>query len=238
MKLTTDRIREAIDFVIKDTPLMYDVSVTTPPEELIRQRAQDHYNSNKAESHNAEYQIHESCKSVIVWNVFSTVAYDYHYKNEFLPQIITYLNIRYYNDELTFGYDGYNLNRKQFAIRSGAAKLAKPSLAFHKKFGMNYKIDLIFTNAEFEDTVVVEGEPHYDNCLGCPAPCEKKCPMGCKMDFDLVDWEKCANFVDVPEAFDNLDTICRKCQEECPYSEQLKNNILDINPNYGARLNG
>ena len=106
-----------------------------------------------------------------------------------------------------------------------------------KKLGMNYKIDLIFTNAEFEDSVVVEGQPHYENCEGCDAPCESKCPMGCKMDFDLVDWEKCANFVDVPEAFKNLDTICRICQEECPYSEDLRKEILSIDVNYGGRIN-
>ena len=107
----------------------------------------------------------------------------------------------------------------------------------YKKFGMNYKIDLIFTNAEFEDSVIVEGQPHYENCEGCDAPCESKCPMGCKMDFDLVDWEKCANFVDVPEAFKNLDTICRICQEECPYSEDLRKEILSIDVNYGGRIN-
>ena len=99
------------------------------------------------------------------------------------------------------------------------------------------KIDLIFTNAEFEDSVIVEGQPHYENCEGCDAPCESKCPMGCKMDFDLVDWEKCANFVDVPEAFKNLDTICRICQEECPYSEDLRKEILSIDVNYGGRIN-
>jgi len=228
-------VKTVIDSVIGETQLLYDLSVTTPPKDLIRQRSQDNFNRGKPESLGKEFYLDDRCKSVIVWNIFSVVAYDYFYKNNFLPKIIEELNRIYPN--FNFGYDGYNLNRKQFAIRSGAATLAKTSLAFHKKFGMNYKIDLIFTNAEFEDIVVVEGEPHYDNCLGCPAPCEKKCPMGCKMNFDLVDWEKCANFVDVPEAFENLDTICRTCQEECPYSEQLKNNILNINSNYGARLN-
>ena len=131
-----------------------------------------------------------------------------------------------------------SLNRKQFAIRSGAATLAKTSLAFHKRFGMNYKIDLIFTNAIFEDAVVVDGEPHYSNCLGCDAPCESKCPMGCTMNFDLVDWEKCANFVDTPEAFKDLDSICRICQESCPYSEALTERILEINPKCGGRIGG
>ena len=119
-----------------------------------------------------------------------------------------------------------------------AATLAKTSLAFHKKFGMNYKIDLIFTNAEFEDAVVVEGQPHYENCEGCDAPCEKSCPVGCTMNFDLVNWEKCSNFVDTPEAFKNLDTICRICQEKCPYSEELREQVLTINKDYGGRING
>ena len=233
MKL--EQIREVIDNVIGDIPFMYDLSVTTPPSELVTQRAQDHFNRGKPESLNQTYQLDNTCKSVIVWNVFSRVAYDYHYKNNFLPEIIRRLNTLY---DYNFGYDDYLLNRKQFAIRSGAATLAKTSLAFHKRFGMNYKIDLIFTDAEFDETVVIDGEPHYSNCLGCDAPCESKCPMGCTMNFDLVDWEKCANFVDTPEAFKDLDSICRICQESCPYSEALTERILEINPKCGGRIGG
>ena len=232
MKL--EQIREVIDNVIGDIPFMYDLSVTTPPPELVTQRAQDHYNRGKPESLNQSYQLDSSCKSIIVWNVFSRVAYDYHYKNNFLPEIISRLNTILYDNN--FGYDDYLLNRKQFAIRSGAATLAKPSLAFHKRFGMNYKIDLIFTDAEFDETDVIDGEPHYSNCIGCDAPCEYKCPMGCTMNFDLVDWEKCSNFVDVPEAFKDLDSICRICQDSCPYSQELTKRILEINPRYGERI--
>tara|TARA_R100000234_G_C4999639_1_gene179703 strand:- start:1499 stop:2209 length:711 start_codon:yes stop_codon:yes gene_type:complete len=231
MKL--EQIREVIDNVIGDIPFMYDLSVTTPPSELVTQRAQDHFNRGKPESLNQTYQLDNTCKSVIVWNVFSRVAYDYHYKNNFLPEIIRRLNTLY---DYNFGYDDYLLNRKQFAIRSGAATLAKTSLAFHKRFGMNYKIDLIFTDAEFDETVVIDGEPHYSNCIGCDAPCEYKCPMGCTMNFDLVDWEKCSNFVDVPEAFKDLDSICRICQDSCPYSQELTKRILEINPRYGERI--
>ncbi len=231
MKL--EQIREVINNVIGDIPFMYDLSVTTPPSELVTQRAQDHFNRGKPESLNQTYQLDNTCKSVIVWNVFSRVAYDYHYKNNFLPEIIRRLNTLY---DYNFGYDDYLLNRKQFAIRSGAATLAKTSLAFHKRFGMNYKIDLIFTNAEFDETIVIDGEPHYSNCIGCDAPCEYKCPMGCTMNFDLVDWEKCSNFVDVPEAFKDLDSICRICQDSCPYSQELTKRILEINPRYGERI--
>ena len=226
-------VKYIIDEVIKDVPFIYDLSVTTPPSELVTQRAQDHFNRGKPESLNQTYQLDNTCKSVIVWNVFSRVAYDYHYKNNFLPEIIRRLNTLY---DYNFGYDDYLLNRKQFAIRSGAATLAKTSLAFHKRFGMNYKIDLIFTDAEFDETVVIDGEPHYSNCIGCDAPCEYKCPMGCTMNFDLVDWEKCSNFVDVPEAFKDLDSICRICQDSCPYSQELTKRILEINPRYGERI--
>ena len=235
MKLSD--IKVAIDHVIEDTPLLYDLSVTTPPADLIRQRAQDHYNTSMPDSHGRDFSISDRCKSVIVWNVFSRVAYDYHFKNVFLPNIILYLNLRWGNDGYSFSYDDYVLNRKQFAIRSGAATLAKTSLAFHEKFGMNYKIELILTNAEFDETIVVEDEPRYDNCLGCSAPCVTNCPMNCKMDFDLVDWEECANFVDTPAAFKDLDGICRICQTSCPYSEQLKNDIIEVNSRYGERLN-
>ena len=236
--MRTSDLLVAFDIVTNDVPMVYDLTVTTPPADLIKQRAQDHYNTSKPESFNNQFKLSDKCKSIIVWNVFSTVAFDYTYKNKFLPKVIEYLNLRYSNEGYTFGYDDYSLNRKQFAIRSGAATLAKTSLAFHKRFGMNYKIDLIFTNAIFEDAVVVDGEPHYSNCLGCDAPCESKCPMGCTMNFDLVDWEKCANFVDTPEAFKDLDSICRICQESCPYSEALTERILEINPKCGGRIGG
>ena len=232
--MRTSDLLVAFDIVTNDVPMVYDLTVTTPPADLIKQRAQDHYNTSKPESFNNQFKLSDKCKSIIVWNVFSTVAFDYTYKNKFLPKVIEYLNLRYSNEGYTFGYDDYSLNRKQFAIRSGAATLAKTSLAFHKRFGMNYKIDLIFTNAIFEDAVVVDGEPHYSNCLGCDAPCESKCPM----DFDLVDWEKCSNFVDTPEAFKDLDSICRICQESCPYSEALTERILEINPKCGGRIGG
>lgn len=231
MKLSD--IKDGIDLIIGDTPLLYDLSVTTPPPLLVTQRAQDNYNKGMPQSYGQSYRIIDSCKSVIVWNIYSKVAYDYTYKNHFLPAIIDYLNLHWGAYGYRFGYDNYVLNRKQFAIRSGAAKLAKTSLAFHEKFGMNYKIDLILTDAEFDETTVVEGEPHYENCIGCDAPCESNCPVGCTMNFNLVDWEKCANFVDVPEAFVDLDSICRICQTSCPYSEELKQ---QIDPKFGERL--
>ena len=93
MKL--EYIRDVIDNVIGDIPFIYDLSVTTPPPELVTQRAQDHFNRGKPESLNQTYQLDNTCKSVIVWNVFSRVAYDYHYKNNFLPEIIRRLNTIY-----------------------------------------------------------------------------------------------------------------------------------------------
>jgi len=236
-KIKTDDLLVAFDWVTKDVPMLYDLSVTTPPDNLAKQRTQtDPFKYGSPDTFGQDFKLDERCKSIIVWNVFSTVSFDYTYKNTFLPKIITYLNQKYSNEGYFFGYDDYILNRKQFAIRSGAATLAKPSLAFHKKFGMNYKIDLIFTNAEFKDTVVIKDTPRYNNCIGCDAPCESKCPMSCKMDFDLVNWEKCSNFVDIPKAFEDLDSICRICQEACPYSEELTRQILNINPNYGGRI--
>ena len=45
-------VKYIIDEVIKDVPFIYDLSVTTPPPELVTQRAQDHYNRGKPESLN------------------------------------------------------------------------------------------------------------------------------------------------------------------------------------------
>ena len=87
--MNTKQIVEAIDWVTRDTSIMFDVTVTTPPDDLIRQRAQDNYNKGKPNSLNKDFYLSDECKSVIVWNVFSDVAYDYYYKNNF-PQLKFY----------------------------------------------------------------------------------------------------------------------------------------------------
>ena len=48
--MNTKQIVEAIDWVTRDTSIMFDVTVTTPPDDLIRQRAQDNYNKGKPNS--------------------------------------------------------------------------------------------------------------------------------------------------------------------------------------------
>ena len=214
MVLKSRDLHFAFDEVTKDFPLLYDIGVTTLPP----------------------IPFDDVTKSIIVWNVFSTVAYDYTFRDVFIPKIINLLNLKFNCEGYEFGYDDYILNRKQLAVRSGTGKISKPSLAFHKKFGLNYKIDLILTNAEFEDSVVVEDMLKYENCIGCDAPCEKQCPVGCKFNFEHSDWEKCEKFISKPEWFENPEKMCRICQDACPYSEELKENILKINPKYGSRL--
>ena len=239
MGLKSEDLRPIFDEVVGDYSLVYDIGVTTPPEDLIRQRVQDHCNSDY-KSHPAydkECFIDGSVKTVIVWNVFSIVAFDYTFRDVFIPQIIDKLNLKYGQEDIYFAYDNYLLNRKQFAVRSGTAKISRPSIAFHEKFGLNYKIDLLFTNAVFEDSVIMDDMLKYDNCIGCDAPCESSCPVGCTFNFEHSDWMKCDNFISRPELFANPDKMCRICQDACPYSEELKQNLLKINPNYGRRLN-
>mgnify|MGYP003317460333 CR=1 FL=1 len=49
--MNTKQIVEAIDWVTRDTSIMFDVTVTTPPDDLIRQRAQDNYNKAVSYTH-------------------------------------------------------------------------------------------------------------------------------------------------------------------------------------------
>ena len=239
MGLKSEDLRPIFDEVVSDYSLVYDIGVTTPPEYLIRQRVQDHcdpdYKSHPA--YDKECFLDESVKTVIVWNVFSIVAFDYTFRDVFIPQIIDKLNLKYGQEDIYFAYDNYLLNRKQFAVRSGTAKISRPSIAFHEKFGLNFKIDLLFTNAVFEDSVIMDDMLKYDNCIGCDAPCESSCPVGCTFNFEHSDWMKCDNFISRPELFANPDKMCRICQDACPYSEELKQDLLKINPNYGRRLN-
>ena len=56
--MNTKQIVEAIDWVTRDTSIMFDVTVTTPPDDLIRQRAQDNYNRGKPNSLDKEYYLY------------------------------------------------------------------------------------------------------------------------------------------------------------------------------------
>ena len=124
-----------------------------------------------------------------------------------------------------FGYDNYVLSRKQFAIRSGAGKLSRPSIVFSPKFGLQTKIELIVSSHEFDEAIAIEEEIYYNGCVDCLAPCETNCPMKCKMNYELGNWEECANLIDTQYMFDHPDQICKICQDVCPDSNLLIENI-------------
>ena len=172
-------------------------------------------------------------KSVLVMSMFSYVGGDYFYSHEIVPRIYDHLNKKYNAEGIWFQDDGYVFDRKQYAMRSGVGKLTKPSITFHHKYGLNWKLELLFTNLEFEESVTVE-ESLYDNCIGCDAPCESNCPEGCRMNFTLLDWEKCANVVEGRHIFMYPERVCRICQDSCPYSEELKLKILEDHPDCGG----
>jgi len=214
-------IKEIFDEVIGDIPILYHLNVTTPTTPIKKRELKT------SSSYRPEFvEFGKSCKSVIVWTLFSRVGPDYYFKNNILPNVIDNLNEKYGG----FAYDGYILSRKQFAIRSGAGKLTRPSMVFSPQFGLQTKIDLILSSHEFEETVVNENEIYYNECISCDAPCESKCPMKCKMNYELSNWEDCANFVDTQYMFDNPDKICKICQDSCPYSNKL---IEEIDVKYG-----
>lgn len=216
MKMKIEQVKKVFDEVIGDMPILYHLDVTTPTTP-VRKRKLNTSSSYRPET----IEFGSACKSVIVWTIFSKVGPDYYFKNNILPIIIEKLNERYGG----FGYDGYVLSRKQFAIRSGAGKLSKPSIVFSPKFGLQTKIDLILSTHEFEETVVVDGDVYYENCKGCNAPCESQCPMKCTMNYELGNWEDCANHVDTQYMFDHPNEICKICQDVCPYSNALVENI-------------
>lgn len=218
----------AFDEVVKDYPVVYDLGITTIPESFY-----DY--GHKYQRHFKRLKV-KNVKSVIVWNIFSVVSFDYAFRDIFIPKIINKLNLKFNRDKFNFDYDHYQLNRKQFAVRSGTAKISRPSIAFHEKFGLNYKIDLIFTNGLFDDAVVIEDKLEYENCIGCDAPCESSCPVGCTFNYEHSDWRKCDNFITTAENFSDPEKMCRICQDACPYSEDLKQKLLDINPDYGSRI--
>jgi Pyruvate/2-oxoacid:ferredoxin oxidoreductase delta subunit len=219
MKL--ESVREVFDEVIGDLPILYHLNVTTPttPNKKRRLKTSTSFRADHIE-------FAPDCKSIIVWTLFSRVGPDYYFKNEILPKVIQKLNERYGG----FAYDNYVLSRKQFAIRSGAGKLSKPSIVFSPIFGLQTKMDLIVSSHEFEETVVIENDVYYKNCEGCDAPCESQCPMKCTMNYELGNWEDCANFVDTQYMFDHPNEICKICQDVCPYSNSL---IQDIDIKYG-----
>ena len=63
--MRTSDLLVAFDIVTNDVPMVYDLTVTTPPADLIKQRAQDHYNTSKPESFNNQFKLSDKCKSII-----------------------------------------------------------------------------------------------------------------------------------------------------------------------------
>lgn len=218
------QVRDVFDDVIGNMPILYHLNVTTPTTP-VRKRELTTSSSYRPDT----VEFGPDCKSVIVWTLFSRVGPDYFFKNNILPVIIDELNRRYGG----FGYDGYVLSRKQFAIRAGAGKLSKPSMVFSPVFGLQTKMDLILSTHEFEDSVVIEDDTYYENCEGCDAPCESKCPANCTMNYELGNWQDCANMVDNQYFFDNPNEICKMCQDSCPYSNEL---ISNIDSHYGQYI--
>lgn len=233
MKLTLNDIKEVIDSVVDKDKFLYSLDVTTPPEYYIRQRIQDNLISDYEYSYDSKYQLRSDIKSVIVWSIFTKVAADYFFRDEYLFQILNALNEKYQDTDVNFSWDEYCLNRKQFAVRSGAGKISKPSLVFSKDFGLNVKYELIFTNAVFDEVQTLSDDILYENCDGCDAPCQTKCPEGCRMDYELIDWQKCANFVESEHLFENPQLMCRVCIESCPYSNEI---LSSIDSKYGQYM--
>jgi len=160
-------------------------------------------------------------RSVIVYVLFTKVAVDYYFREKLTPKIINVLN-RKYGDR--FCYDNYRVNRKQLAVRAGLGKIAKQSLVFSRKFGFNCKIDAIFTDLEFDEYSVYDGEKYHKECSSCAAsPCISKCPVACKMEYHLYDVSLCDNHI-TPK-WNTPELMCRTCIEECKSSEELLKHI-------------
>lgn len=230
MKLTLDDIREVIDSVVDRDKFLYSLDVTTPPKHYIHQREQDNLIPDSEDLYNTSPHLNSGVKSIIVWSIFTKVAADYFFRDEYLFQILNALNKKYKDTDVNFSWDDYVFNRKQFAVQSGAGKISKPSLVFSKDFGLNVKYELIFTSAVFDEVQTLSDDILYENCDGCDAPCQTKCPQGCRMDYDLIDWKKCSNFVESAYLFENPELMCRVCIESCPYSNEI---LSSIDSKYG-----
>lgn len=213
--------------------LLYDLSVTTLDK--TKSRLSKKYQQGPEWDKDFS-EMKEEVNSVIVWRMFSYVSADYFYSSQIIPRLIEYLKDKYKSEGIWFAWDDYALDRKQYAMRSGAGKISKPSIIFDKRFGLNCKLDLIYTNLNFEKYVVIEEDPIYENCIGCDAPCESSCPVNCRMNFKLIDWEKCQNTVDYGYLLANPHLMCRSCQDNCPFSEKLKNDILIDHPHCGGYM--
>lgn len=161
--------------------------------------------------------------SCLVYTYFTKVAVDYYCREIVTPSLIKDLEKRY--PQYKFWEDDYKLDRKQLAVLANLGKITKPSLVFSRKFGLNCKIDAIFTNAPFDKYTVFTGRRYFNPCIKCPAPCEIRCPVGCKMNYSLNDKDakKCDTYI--TRHWNKPENHCRICQEACPYSEKLLDRI-------------
>jgi len=167
-------------------------------------------------------------KSVIVYAIFTTAAADYYFRESLTPRIIGVLKRRSGDH---FGYDDYQINRKQLAVLAGLGKIAKQSLVFTNKFGLNAKIDAIFSDLEFDEYATYDGERYHEECSSCAAPCISKCPMKCKMEYHLDDVSACDHHI--TPYWDTPELMCRTCIQECASSERM---LEDFPPEVRNRL--
>jgi hypothetical protein len=161
--------------------------------------------------------IPKTIKSLVVYLFFTDRAFDYYVRNIFTKNLIFLMN-KYFPTKKTI-YDNYRIIRKEAAYYAGLGEIGRNSLLFSPKFGFNCKIDLIMTEIAFDNNEKRDKNNYLlKYCRDC-SECVRKCPQDCSMRFDLIDWKKCAQFID--PKIPTPEKLCRNCIKNCKHSERI-----------------
>ncbi|MBR5496292.1 MAG: epoxyqueuosine reductase [Oscillospiraceae bacterium] len=117
-------------------------------------------------------------------------------------------------------------SHKKIAYRAGLGEIGKNSLFLHKDYGPRVRLGTIFTNCEFDTTVVTSSK----GCLNCDL-CVKACPSGAITGNlwypgierkEVFDPKACSDHMKAKYKMIGRGVVCGICMRVCPFGEKNK----------------
>lgn len=159
--------------------------------------------------------------NIVVIVLFSDVSADY-YIRKMTKTVQHYVELAAGKNS-TF-YDDYFVLRKEIAALAGLGKIGKNGLFFSRKFGFNCKIDLFYTNLDFNEYPEHDYNYKLSYCENCNS-CINSCPRNAIDNYRMTNVMKCARYID--PVFHIPEKMCRNCITSCPNSEKLLSGVYE-----------
>ncbi len=134
-------------------------------------------------------------KSVIAYSAYTATACDYHIRDSVTPYVIAALKMISQGSRYTIDKD-YCIPRKEVAVKAGLGKIAYNGLFFDTEYGLDCKLDCVFTDLEFEDISEFNSEDYrLDICKECNKNCACKCPVKACGEYKITYIGRCDNLI-------------------------------------------